>query len=218
MIVPPDMTFFLLLLSAFLLGGIPFGLIIGKLLLGIDVRQSGSGNIGMTNVMRVGGKLPGVLTFLLDFGKGSLAVWLAQHWLATETAAPLWQVSLIAVITVCGHVFSLFLRFKGGKGVSTLFGVLAALNLPVGLGAAAVWLGLFTAKRISSLAALTMLAALPVWFLLIPWFQGMPIIWSQFGMFCTLDILLLYKHRDNIARLRTGQETQLKATNEPPTT
>ena len=178
------MTFFLLLLSAFLLGGIPFGLIIGKLLLGIDVRQSGSGNIGMTNVMRVGGKLPGVLTFLLDFGKGSLAVWL----------------------------------FKGGKGVSTLFGVLAALNLPVGLGAAAVWLGLFTVKRISSLAALTMLATLPVWFLLIPWFQGMPIIWSQFGMFCTLDILLLYKHRENIARLRTGQETQLKATNEPPTT
>ena len=210
------MTLLLLLLAAFLLGSIPFGLIVGKLLLGIDVRESGSGNIGMTNVMRVGGKFPGVLTFLLDFGKGSLAVWLAQRWLTGETNAPIWQVSLIAVTTVCGHVFSVFLRFKGGKGVSTLFGVLATLNLSVGLGAAAVWLGFFIAKRISSLSALTMLATLPVWFLLIPWFQGNSVIWSQFGMFCALDVLLLYKHRDNIARLRTGQEAELKAPNSTP--
>jgi len=210
------MTLLLLLLSAFLLGSVPFGLIIGKFWLGIDVRKSGSGNIGMTNVMRVGGKLPGALTFLLDFGKGSLAVWLAQLWLAGETDAPIWQVSLVAVTTVCGHIFSVFLHFKGGKGISTLFGVLAVLNLPVGLGAAAVWLGLFAAKRISSLSALTMLATLPVWFLLIPWFQGIPVNWPQFGMFCALDVLLLYKHRDNIARLRTGQEPQLKATNSTP--
>lgn len=210
------MTLLLLLLAAFLLGSIPFGLIVGKLLLGVDVRQSGSGNIGMTNVMRVGGKLPGVLTFLLDFGKGGLAVWLAQLWLSGEMEAPVWQVSLIAVVTVCGHVFSVFLRFKGGKGISTLFGALAVLNLSVGLGAAAVWLGLFAAKRISSLSAITMLATLPVWFLLIPWFQGNPVLWSQFGMFCALDVLLLYKHRDNIARLRTGQETELKAPNSTP--
>ena len=210
------MTLLLLLLAAFLLGSIPFGLIVGKLLLGVDVRQSGSGNIGMTNVMRVGGKLPGVLTFLLDFGKGGLAVWLAQLWLAGEMEAPVWQVSLIAVVTVCGHVFSVFLRFKGGKGISTLFGTLAVLNLSVGLGVAAVWLGLFAAKRISSLSAITMLATLPVWFLLIPWFQGNPVLWSQFGMFCALDVLLLYKHRDNIARLRTGQETELKAPNSTP--
>jgi len=210
------MTLLLLLLAAFLLGSIPFGLIVGKLLLGVDVRQSGSGNIGMTNVMRVGGKLPGVLTFLLDFGKGGLAVWLAQLWLSGEMEAPVWQVSLIAVVTVCGHVFSVFLRFKGGKGISTLFGTLAVLNLSVGLGAAAVWLGLFAAKRISSLSAITMLATLPVWFLLIPWFQGNPVLWSQFGMFCALDVLLLYKHRDNIARLRTGQETELKAPNSTP--
>ena len=210
------MTLLLLLLSAFLLGSVPFGLIIGKFWLGIDVRKSGSGNIGMTNVMRVGGKLPGALTFLLDFGKGSLAVWFAQLWLAGETDAPIWQVSLVAVTTVCGHIFSVFLHFKGGKGISTLFGVLAVLNLPVGLGAAAVWLGLFAAKRISSLSAITMLATLPVWFLLIPWFQGIPVNWPQFGMFCALDVLLLYKHRDNIARLRTGQEPQLKATNSTP--
>ena len=203
------MTLLLLLLAAFLLGSIPFGLIVGKLLLGIDVRESGSGNIGMTNVMRVGGKLPGALTFLLDFGKGSFTVWLAQLWPAGETDAPIWQVSLVAVTTVCGHIFSVFLRFKGGKGISTLFGVLAVLNLPVGLGAAAVWLGLFAAKRISSLSAITMLATLPVWFLLIPWFQENSVTWSQFGMFCALDVLLLYKHRDNIARLHTGQEAKL---------
>ena len=102
----------------FLLGGIPFGLLISRYWLKIDIRQQGSGNIGMTNVMRVGGKLPGLLTFLLDFGKGSLSVILAKIFvmpLINEIETQKFFLSLAGVIVVCGHVFSVFLRFKGGK-------------------------------------------------------------------------------------------------------
>ena len=114
-------SFFILV---FLLGGIPFGLLISRYWLKIDIRQQGSGNIGMTNVMRVGGKLPGLLTFVLDFGKGSVAVLLAKTFIPAlvidiETQKIIF--SLAGVIVVCGHVFSVFLRFKGGKGISTLF-------------------------------------------------------------------------------------------------
>ena len=114
-------SFFILV---FLLGGIPFGLLISRYWLKIDIRQQGSGNIGMTNVMRVGGKLPGLLTFVLDFGKGSVAVLLAKTFppaLVIDIETQKIFLSLAGVIVVCGHVFSVFLRFKGGKGISTLF-------------------------------------------------------------------------------------------------
>ena len=102
----------------FLLGGIPFGLLISRYWLKIDIRQQGSGNIGMTNVMRVGGKLPGLLTFLLDFGKGSLSIILAKIFvmpMINEIETQKIFLSLTGVIVVCGHVFSVFLRFKGEK-------------------------------------------------------------------------------------------------------
>ena len=136
-------SFFILV---FLLGGIPFGLLISHYWLKIDIRQQGSGNIGMTNVVRVGGKLPGLLTFVLDFGKGSVAVLLAKTFipaLVIDTETQKIFLSLAGVIVVCGHVFSVFLRFKGGKGISTLFGVLAVLNLNIGICAAIVWLVMF---------------------------------------------------------------------------
>ncbi len=125
-------SFFILV---FLLGGIPFGLLISRYWLKIDIRQQGSGNIGMTNVMRVGGKLPGLLTFVLDFGKGSVAVLLAKTFIPAMVIDIETQkifLSLAGVIVVCGHVFSVFLRFKGGKGISTLFGVLAVLHVNIG--------------------------------------------------------------------------------------
>ena len=121
-------SFFILV---FLLGGIPFGLLISRYWLKIDIRQQGSGNIGMTNVMRVGGKLPGLIPFVLDFGKGLMAVLLAKTFipaLVIDIETQKIFLSLAGVIVVCGHVFSVFLRFKGGKGISTLFGVLAILN------------------------------------------------------------------------------------------
>ena len=196
----------------FLLGSIPFGLLISRYWLKIDIRQQGSGNIGMTNVMRVGGKLPGIMTFVLDFGKGSLAVLLAQTaFPVTETApeAQLLYLSLAGVVVVCGHVFSVFLRFKGGKGISTLFGVLAVLHFSIGLSAASVWAGMFLWKKISSLSAITMLIVLPWFFILFPWLQNEPPFWTVFFLFLLLSSLLIYKHRENIQRLLKNQESQL---------
>ena len=199
----------------FLLGSVPFGLLISRYWLKIDIRQQGSGNIGMTNVMRVGGKLPGILTFLLDFGKGSLAVLLAQTAFPVSEIEPETQLiflSIAGVVVVCGHVFSLFLRFKGGKGISTLFGVLAILELNVGICAAFVWAGMFFWKRVSSLSAITMLVVLPWLFLLIPWLQNEPPVWTMFFIFLLLSSLLIFKHRENIQRLLKGQEGQLSST------
>ena len=202
-------SFFILV---FLLGGIPFGLLISRYWLKIDIRQQGSGNIGMTNVMRVGGKLPGLLTFLLDFGKGSLSIILAKIFvipMINEIETQKIFLSLAGVIVVCGHVFSVFLRFKGGKGISTLFGVLAVLNLNISICAAIVWLVMFFWKHISSLSGITMLTALPWLFLLIPWAKNESPIWPVFFMFLLLSSLLVYKHLENLKRLLKGQEDQL---------
>ncbi len=207
------MTELALLVLAFLLGGIPFGLLISRYFLGIDIRSQGSGNIGMTNVMRVGGKTPGILTFVLDFAKGTVAVLLAEALLSPELEGvdrDFW-LSLVAVVAVCGHVFSIFLKGKGGKGVSTLFGVLAALHLPTGLAAAAVWVGMFLWKRISSLAALTMLASLPLWTAALPALLGDESSTARLLLLTALSGLLIYKHRSNIARLLSGEEGQLRS-------
>ena len=198
----------------FLLGGIPFGLLISRYWLKIDIRQQGSGNIGMTNVMRVGGKLPGLLTFLLDFGKGSLSIILAKIFvmpMINEIETQKIFLSLAGVIVVCGHVFSVFLRFKGGKGISTLFGVLAVLNLNIGICAAGIWLAIFLWKRISSLSGITMLTLLPLLFLIMPWIKNESPVWPVFFLFLLLSFLLVYKHLENIKRLLRGQEGQLSA-------
>ena len=196
----------------FLLGGIPFGLLISRYWLKIDIRQQGSGNIGMTNVMRVGGKLPGLLTFLLDFGKGSLSIILAKIFvmpMINEIETQKIFLSLAGIIVVCGHVFSVFLRFKGGKGISTLFGVLAVLNLNIGICAAGIWLAIFLLKRISSLSGIIMLTLLPLLFLIMPWIKNESPVWSVFFLFLLLSFLLVYKHLENIKRLLRGQEGQL---------
>jgi len=204
-------SFFILV---FLLGGIPFGLLVSRYLLKTDIRQHGSGNIGMTNVMRVGGKLPGLLTFVLDFGKGSGAVFLAKTFIPSMVIDIETQkifLSLAGVFVVCGHVFSVFLRFKGGKGISTLFGVLAVLHLNIGVCAAIVWLLMFFWKHISSLSGITMLIILPWLFLLIPWIKNESPVWSVFFLFLLLSSLLVFKHLENLKRLLKGQEGQLSA-------
>ena len=196
----------------FLFGGIPFGLLISRYWLKIDIRQLGSGNIGMTNVMRVGGKLPGLLTFLLDFGKGSLAIILAKSFIMpmiNEIENQKIFLSLAGIIVVCGHVFSVFLRFKGGKGISTLFGVLAVLHVNICICAAILWLVMFFWKHISSLSGITMLTVLPWLFLLIPWVKNESPVWPVFFLFLLLSSLLFYKHLENLKRLLKGQEGQL---------
>ena len=206
-------SFFILI---FLIGGIPFGLLISRYWLKIDIRQKGSGNIGMTNVMRVGGKLPGLLTFVMDFGKGILAVMLAKTFITQmliDIEDQNFFLNLTGVIVVCGHVFSVFLRFKGGKGISTLFGVLAVLNLNICICAAIVWLSMFFWKHISSLSGITMLTVLPWLFLLVPWLKNELPVWPVFFLFLLLSSLLVYKHLGNIKRLLNGQESQLSASN-----
>ena len=198
----------------FLIGSIPFGLLISRYWLKIDIRKQGSGNIGMTNVMRIGGKLPGIMTFVLDFGKGSLAVLLAQTVFSSSETVPearLLLLSITGVVVVCGHVFSIFLRFKGGKGISTLFGVLAVLNFSIVLIAALVWVGMFFWKKISSLSAITMLMILPWLFLLVPWLANETPVWTMFFIYLLLSLFLIFRHRENIQRLLKGQEGQLSS-------
>ena len=196
----------------FLIGSIPFGLIIGYYWLKLDLRNEGSGNIGMTNVMRVGGKWPGILTFLLDFGKGTFAIILAKiFFLNSELNIEeqfIFQ-NLSAIIVILGHVFSVFLRFKGGKGISTLFGVLVILHFNIAVIAAVIWAIIFKWKNISSLSGITMLSSLPFLFILVPWIKNEPPIWTIFLLFLMLSLLLLFKHKDNFKRLIRGQERRL---------
>ena len=198
------MTLILLCIVAYLMGAIPFGFLISKLMLGIDVRQSGSGNIGMTNVMRVGGKIPGILTFVADFSKGLIPVYLVI--LFDESHSELWE-SVVAVLAVLGHIFPIFLKFRGGKGVATTFGVLFALNWKIGLICASVWLLVFFKTRISSLSALCMLTTLPLVLLIGYWQADLPLF--QLLLLSSLSLFMMYLHKDNISRLRQGQEGKI---------
>ena len=201
------------IILAFFLGSLPFGLIVGKLWLGLDVRQQGSGNIGMTNVMRIGGKGPGILTFVLDFFKGWLAVYIASFTLNPDEIKLNSSVVFLSIVTfsaVIGHIFSVFLRFRGGKGVSTLFGGLAALFPEIALISGIIWMVVFFLKKISSLSALTMLVIMPWLFMVVPWLKGDSFSGYQFLIMFALSALMIYKHRENIHRLFSGKETKLR--------
>lgn len=180
----------------YLLGSIPFGLILTALSGGGDIRSIGSGNIGATNVLRTGKKGVAAATLLLDAGKGALAVWLAQRF--GGDMAPL----VAAAGAFAGHVHPVWLKFRGGKGVATLLGVSAALNPWAGLGFAIAWLGVAVVSRISSLggmvggfAAAAVLAAL-----------GNGAAALAVGL---LALWVLWTHRENIARLKAGTEPRI---------
>jgi glycerol-3-phosphate acyltransferase PlsY len=206
------MTLLFCLLLAYGLGSIPFGWLIGRYWLGLDVRTQGSGNIGMTNVMRVGGKAPGLVTFLLDFGKGLVAVLLAAMWLSSpDEPATLGTLGVVAAAAILGHIYPLFLGFKGGKGVATLFGTLFALNFWLGLASAGIWAGMFRWKRISSLSAITLLGALPLLSVIVLWLSLRTVDWGLVGILTLLSSLLLYRHKENVQRLRAGTEAALRS-------
>ncbi|MGA1559686.1 MAG: glycerol-3-phosphate 1-O-acyltransferase PlsY [bacterium] len=207
------MSLLISLLIAYLLGSIPFGLLIGRFWLGVDVRQQGSGNIGMTNVMRVGGKLPGALTFILDFGKAWLAVVIAGLLLVVEsTPAPaLGILMLVGAFAILGHVFPVFLRFKGGKGISCQIGTLLAVYYPLALVGMGTWLLMFAWKKISSLSAIVMLCLLPPVSLVLPGMMTEMPTWDLTAIQAALSLLLIYCHRDNLRRLREGSEGVLQS-------
>ena len=181
------------------------------------MRQQGSGNIGMTNVMRVGGKLPGALTFILDFGKAWLAVVIADLVLLKESSPEptLGILMLVGAFAILGHVFPIFLRFKGGKGISCQIGMLLAVYYPLALVGVGTWLLMFAWKKISSLSAIVMLCLLPPVSTVLPGMMTELPTWDLTAIQAALSLFLLYCHRDNLRRLREGSEGVLRSPSSP---
>jgi acyl phosphate:glycerol-3-phosphate acyltransferase len=186
---------------AYFLGSIPFGYLIVKLAGGGDVRSSGSGNIGATNVARVAGRLPGFVTFLLDGAKGYLAVWLALRWFHADIR---WTM-IAAVAAVLGHMFSCWLKFRGGKGVATGLGVFLPITWQAMAAAVALWLVVLAFWRYVSLASVAAAVALPflVWGFYAP--RHAPPLSVSTGS-ALIAVLIIFKHRANIGRLIAGTE------------
>jgi len=183
-------------LMGYLLGSVPFGLVLTRLAGLGDIRQIGSGNIGATNVLRTGNKVLAFLTLLFDSGKGAAAAVIAAHlWTA--------EAGLIAgFMAVLGHNFPVWLRFKGGKGVATTLGVLLFTAWPVGVGACATWVLVAGIFRYSSLAALVALAAAPAY----AYWMNMPAVAL---MALGLAALAVIRHHQNIGRLIKGEESKI---------
>lgn len=199
----PELTLNLLAipLGAYLLGSIPFGLILARIFGKLDIRQQGSGNIGATNVTRVIGPGAGMLTLLLDASKGAFAVIFAER-LSNYTA--LWMMTA-ALAALVGHCFPVWLRFRGGKGVAAAAGIFAVLS-PVALaGALLLFMIVLATFRFASLASISSAAAMPllIYFLWAPGFAPPPTI--TFGTLA-VTLLIIYKHDSNIQRLVQGQE------------
>lgn len=199
----PELTPKLLAIPAlaYLLGSIPFGLLIARIFGKLDIRQQGSGNIGATNVTRVVGPGAGVLTLLLDAAKGALAVILSER-LSNYTA--LWMMAA-AIAALIGHCFSVWLKFRGGKGVATAAGAFAVLS-PLALGCALlVFIIVLSVFRFASLASISAAAAMPllIYFLWAPGFAPPPVV--TFGTLA-ITLLIIYKHDANLQRLVQGEE------------
>lgn len=197
----PDITTALplLMLTAmlgYLLGSVPFGIVITKLFGLGNLREIGSGNIGATNVLRTGNKLAAFLTLILDSGKGAIAV-IAARLAFGEDAA---QLAGFAAFT--GHLFPIWLKFQGGKGVATYLGTLLALSFPAGFAACMTWLAFAVIFRISSLAALAAAALVPFWL----WMLGLP---QMIVLTIALGVLVWVRHSENIKRILARTEPKI---------
>ena len=189
----------ILLAGAYLLGSIPTGLLLGKLA-GIDVRKEGSGNIGATNLYRTVGRKVGVLTLIGDCLKGMIPVLLAKYY-----ALPIEYIAWIGLAAFCGHVFSLFLRFKGGKGVATALGVFLALSPLAVCAALGVFIVLMLKWRYVSLGSVAAAAVMPVAIMLIGSDRSLVIVTM------IIAVIVIAKHHENIRRLLAGTENRFKA-------
>jgi len=194
------------IIAAYLLGAIPFGLLFARWLTGKDPREHGSGNIGATNAMRTGGKTVGILTLLSDIGKGALAVGLAQY-----LQADVVLVAAVALAVFIGHVFPVYLKFKGGKGVATMFGVLIPWLPWVGVSAFVVWLLLFKLTRYVSLASVVAALSLPIFAWLFGALSWLNIELSSVFSCGILAVLVLVRHEENMRRLWAGEEPKIGA-------
>ncbi|WP_010219080.1 glycerol-3-phosphate 1-O-acyltransferase PlsY [Sphingomonas sp. PAMC 26621] len=183
------------LVLGYLLGAIPFGVLLTRMAGAGDLRQVGSGNIGATNVLRTGRKGLAAATLFLDAAKGFVAVWLADVYLDGNGV-------VAAAAVFLGHLYPVWLGFRGGKGVATLLGIVLALHWPIGLVYAAVWIALLAFARISSLAGMTAAVSAP---LCASYFSKFDIVL----LLLALALLVLWKHRSNIDRLMSGTEPRI---------
>ncbi|MEO6041588.1 MAG: glycerol-3-phosphate 1-O-acyltransferase PlsY [Croceibacterium sp.] len=189
------MDWLIALLLGYLIGSIPFGLLLAHAAGEGDIRRIGSGNIGATNVLRTGNKALAAAVLALDVGKGFFVVWLAgRYW--PEAAG------FAALGAVLGHCFPAWLRFRGGKGVATAAGVCFGLGWPIGLAYAAVWLALLGITRRSSLAGMSAALAAPIAAAVLGRFELVPVL-------AAIAAIVIGLHRANIARLRAGTEPRI---------
>lgn len=182
----------------YLLGSIPFGIVVARMMNLGNLRDIGSGNIGATNVLRTGNKKAAALTLIFDAAKGAVALLLARNF-AGEDAA-----QLAAVMAMLGHCFPIWLKFKGGKGVATFLGIMLAYSFPVGAACCVAWLIGAFGWRISSMGALVSASAST--FLLVLMGGGSALF---MGIFLTL--MVFFRHRENITRIRLGTEPKIRA-------
>jgi glycerol-3-phosphate acyltransferase PlsY len=185
--------------AAYLVGSISFAVVTSRLFGLPDPHSYGSGNPGATNVLRTGNKAAAALTLIGDGAKGWLAVWLAQH-LGPQAGAAEWTVPGVALAVFLGHLFPVYHRFAGGKGVATAAGIVVALNAALAAALAVVWLVMALAFRISSLAALTAAALMPIGMFYLA--GNTPTAWAT----VPIAALLFWRHRTNIRQLLAGKE------------
>jgi acyl phosphate:glycerol-3-phosphate acyltransferase len=202
----PVVTYIVISLLAYLLGSIPFGYVLVRCFLKEDIRTKGSGNIGATNVVRSGAKGLGALTFLLDALKGYIAVFLCV-WVLHLQVLPLVPlqnaIALAAFFAIIGHIFTLWLGFKGGKGVATALGVFLALAWLPALASLGVFIFVFALSRYVSLASILAAVAFPVFAFFLP--HSSYNLWMT-AVILIIPIIVIVKHRQNIGRLLHGTE------------
>lgn len=190
-------------LAGYLLGSIPFGMVIARVMGLGNLRDIGSGNIGATNVLRTGNKGAAALTLIFDVGKGAVAVLAARAMIGEDAA------QIAGIGAFLGHLFPIWLRFRGGKGVATSLGIVLALYWPLGLAACATWLVVAALMRMSSLAALVTAALVPLWMLLLEHSE-------MLLLGAILAILIYLRHADNLGRIKAGTEPKIGRKNSAP--
>ena len=191
-----DIDLIIVAIYSYLLGSIPFGLLLTRIFLKKDIRTVGSGNIGTTNVLRTGNKFLAITTLALDLFKGYISVYLTIFYFEDLT-------SLSALICFIGLIFPIWLRFKGGKGVATYVGILFAINFYFGIIFAISWFVTFFISKFSSLSSLVGAASIPIYLLILTQFD-------QVIFFTIMFVLIFFTHRENIKRLKNKEETKTK--------
>lgn len=196
--------FILSVFAAYIIGSFPTSYIMGRLVKGIDVREAGSKNAGATNVLRTVGKIPALITLIVDIAKGFLVVTVLADYFYSIDVPFVYEFykPLLGFIAICGHIWPVWLKFRGGKGVATTLGVALGLAPLVLLPSLVIWIAVFAWKKFVSLASILSLMAFPIFACI----SGCPVYTTVFSV--AICAIVIYKHKTNIARLLKGQENK----------